>query len=262
VREGPPGKRKRRGRGALFHRVFKWTLPISRRQRGWGCVTVRWEKPPKFVATHRGDRTKSPHDRDANRSWSRYTTDWQVSGGSGRSGSDSRSRPRPAAVLPLLATLLPVGANQTRSTISPNFAGSDAATGEKRNGLDFVAVLLHNGYVEDASKLMQASGRQKPRCQLRERAGRVAGQGRKPEAAQCIGFRRYACSRKSCSSLLSILARLCRRGTAGKIPWSCEYVANAVQAGTTPPYDETCVVIDAKSGARARPVAFRRVYTS
>jgi len=72
----------------------------------------------------------------------------------------------------------------------PDLAGTAPAASKTGTALDFVAVLLHNGYVQDASKLMQKlmpTRPAKPGAAYLHVLARVReAEGRKPEARQLL----------------------------------------------------------------------------
>ena len=171
---------------ALFHRVLEIDPASLEAQRSLGALYQSEGKAAEAVAAHEAILKIAPHDRDANLA---LATLYEQTGKYQESVAAVERIPvtsRPADVLPLLAhdyfELAQPG--KVPSLISQVLRLPSA---RQRTALDFVAVLLHNGYVQDASKLMQAIRPAKPGADYVHVLARVReAEGRKAEARQLL----------------------------------------------------------------------------
>jgi len=171
---------------ALFHRVLEIDPSSLEAQRRLGALYQSEGKAAEAVAAHEAIAKIAPHDRDANLA---LATLYEQTGKYQESVAAVERIPvtsRPADVLPLLAhdyfELAQPG--KVPSLISQVLRLPRA---RQRTALDFVAVLLHNGYVQDASKLMQAIRPAKPGGDYVHVLARVReAEGRRAEARQLL----------------------------------------------------------------------------
>src|SRR5216684_6339430 len=167
---------------ALFHRVLEIDPSSLEAQRSLGALYQSEGKAPEAVAAHEAILKIAPHDRDANLT---LATLYEQTGKYQESVAAVERIPatsRPADVLPLLAhdyfELAQPG--KVPPLISQVLRLPPA---RQRTALDFVAVLLHNGYVQDASKLMEAIRPANPNADYVHVLARVRkAEGRKAEA--------------------------------------------------------------------------------
>jgi tetratricopeptide (TPR) repeat protein len=171
---------------ALFHRVLEIDPSSLEAQRRLGALYQSEGKAAEAVAAHEAIAKIAPHDRDANLA---LATLYERTGKYQESVAAVERIPvtsRPADVLPLLAHDYFELAQPSKvpPLISQVLRLPPA---RQRTALDFVAVLLHNGYVEDASKLMQAIRPAKPGGDYVHVLARVrVAEGRKTEARQLL----------------------------------------------------------------------------
>jgi tetratricopeptide (TPR) repeat protein len=171
---------------ALFHRVLEIDPSSLEAQRSLGALYQSEGKAAEAVAAHEAIVKIAPHDRDANLALAAL---YEQTGKYQESVAAVERIPvisRPADVLPLLAhdyfELAQPG--KVPSLISQVLRLPPA---RQRAALDFVAVLLHNGYVQDASKLMEAIRPAKPGAGYVHVLARVReAEGRKAEARQLL----------------------------------------------------------------------------
>jgi tetratricopeptide (TPR) repeat protein len=155
-------------------------------QRNLGALYQSEGKAAEAVAAHEAIVKIAPHDRDANLA---LATLYEQTGKYQESVAAVERIPvtsRPADVLPLLAhdyfELAQPG--KVPSLISQVLR---LPATRQRTALDFVAVLLHNGYVQDASKLMGAIRPAKPGGAYVHVLARVReAEGRSAEARQLL----------------------------------------------------------------------------
>ena len=171
---------------ALFHRVLEIDPSNLEAQRRLGALYQLEGKSAEAVAAEEAIVKGVPHDRDANLT---LATLYEKTGKYQESVAAVERIPvtsRPAVVLPLLADDYFQLAQPDK--IPPLILQVLRLPPAKQGtALDFVAVLLHNGYVEDASKLMQAIRPAKPGAAYVHVLARVReAEGRKPEAAQLL----------------------------------------------------------------------------
>ena len=171
---------------ALFHRVVKLDASNLSAQRNLGALYESEGKAAEAIAAHEAIVKVAPHDRDANLALATLY---------GRTGKYQDSvaavdripaTSRAPDVLPLLADdYFQLGQpDKVPSLILQVLRLSPARRGTV---LDFVAVLLHNGYVQDASKMMQAVRPAKPDANYLHLLARVReAEGRKAEARQLL----------------------------------------------------------------------------
>lgn len=171
---------------ALFHRVLQLDPSSLQAQRNLAVLYQSHGKAPEAVAAYEAIVKIAPQDRDANLA---LATLYEQTGRYQESVATVERIPttsRPPDVLPLLADdyfelkepseVPPLIAQVLRLPLS-----------KQGTALDFVAVLLHNGYVQDASKLMEAMRPAKPSAGYLHVLARVReAQGRKPEAQQLL----------------------------------------------------------------------------
>ena len=171
---------------ALFHRVLEIDPSSLQSQRSLAALYRSDGKAAEAVAAYGAIVKLAPHDRDANLA---LATLYEHTGNYRESVAAVERIPlaaRPPEVLPLLAdayfkleqpTKVPPLVSQVLR-LSP---------GRRGTALDFVAVLLHNGYVQDASKLMEEIRPAKPDAGYLHVLARVReAEGRKPEARQLL----------------------------------------------------------------------------
>jgi tetratricopeptide (TPR) repeat protein len=189
---------------ALFHRVLEIDPSSLETQRSLGALYQSEGKVAEAVVAQEAIVKTAPHDRDANLA---LATLYEQTGKYQESVAAVERMPvtsRPADVLPLLAHDYFELAQPGK--VPPLISQVLRLPGRQRTALDFVAVLLHNGYVQDASKCTCWRGCAKPRGAERKRGS--------------CWPRRSVCSRNRSTSS-SIPPDLPPRRTAGKIRWSC-----------------------------------------
>jgi len=171
---------------ALFHRVLEMDPSNLGAQRSLGALVQSEGKAAEAVAAYEAIVKIVPHDRDANLT---LATLYEQTGRYQESVAAVERIPvisRPADVLPLLAHdyLELVQPDKIPTLISQVLRLPPA---KQATALDFVAVLLHNGYVEDASKLMAAIRPAKPDAGYMHMLARVReAEGHKAEARQLL----------------------------------------------------------------------------
>ena len=171
---------------ALFRRVLEIDPSSLGAQRSLGALYQSEGKPAEAVAAQEAIVKIAPHDRDANLA---LATHYEKTGKYQESVAAVERIPvtsRPPAVLPLLADdyFQLAQPNKVPPLILQVLRLPPTRQG---TALDFVAVLLHNGYVGDASKLMQAIRPAKPDAGYMHLLARVReAEGRKPEARQLL----------------------------------------------------------------------------
>lgn len=171
---------------ALLHRVLEIDPSNLEAQRRLGALYQSEGKAAEAVAAQEAIVKSVAHDRDANLA---LATLYERSGKYQESVAAAERIPatsRPASLLPLLAD--DYFQLQKPESIPPLIQQVLRLPPAKQGTvLDFVAVLLHNGYVEDASKLMQTIRPPKPGADYVHVLARVReAEGRKPEAAQLL----------------------------------------------------------------------------
>ena len=171
---------------ALFHRVLQIDPSNLEAQRRLGAVYQSEGKAAEAVATQEAIVRSLPHDRDANLV---LATIYEQTGKYQESVAAVDRIPvtsRPVAVLPLMADDYFQLAQPDK--IPPLILQVLRLPPAKQGAaLDFVAVLLHNGYVEDASKLMQTIRPTQPGAAYLHVLARVReAEGRKLEAEQLL----------------------------------------------------------------------------
>jgi tetratricopeptide (TPR) repeat protein len=171
---------------ALFHRVLEIDPSSLGAQRSLGALYQSEGKAAEAVAAHEAIVKIAPHDRDGNLA---LATLYEQTAKYQESVAAVERIPvlsRPPDVLPLLADdyFQLAQAEKIPRLISQVVRLPSA---KQRTALDFVAVLLHNGYVQDASKLMEAIRPAKPGASYVHVLARVReAEGRKPEARQLL----------------------------------------------------------------------------
>jgi tetratricopeptide (TPR) repeat protein len=171
---------------ALFHRVLEIDPSSVQAQRSLAALYRSDGKAAEAVAAYQAVVKLAPHDRDANLA---LATLYEQLGNYQESVAAVERIPlaaRPPEVLPLLADAyfkleqpdkVPPLASQVLRLPAP----------QRGTALDFVAVMLHNGYVQDASKLMEAIRPAKPDGGYLHVLARVReAEGRKAEARQLL----------------------------------------------------------------------------
>ena len=171
---------------ALFHRVLEIDPSSLEAQRSLGALYKSEGKAAEAVAAHEAVVKIAPRDSDANLA---LATLYEQTGKYQESVAAVERIPvasRPAGVLPLLA-------HDYFELAQPDkvpFLISQVLRlppSKHETALDFVAVLLHNGYVQDASKLMEAIRSAKPNAGYVHVLARVReSQGRREEARQLL----------------------------------------------------------------------------
>jgi len=171
---------------ALFRRVLETDPSSLETQRRLGALYQLEGKAAEAVAAEEAIVKIAPHDHDANLA---LATLYEQTAKYQESVAAVEHIPvtsRPPTVLPLLANdyFKLAQPDKVSPLISQVLRLPPAKQG---TALDFVAVLLHNGYVHDASKLMQAIRPAKPGAAYVHVLARVReAEGRKPEAAQLL----------------------------------------------------------------------------
>ena len=171
---------------ALFHRVLESDPASLEAQRSLAALYRSEGKAAEAVAAYEAMVKTVPQDRDANLA---LATLYEQTGRYQESVAAVERIPatsRPAVVLPLLADdyFQLAQPDKIPSLVSQVLHLPAAKQG---TALDFVAVLLHNGYVQDAAKLMLAIRPAKADAGYTHLLARVReAEGRKPEARQLL----------------------------------------------------------------------------
>ena len=171
---------------ALFHRVLQLNSSSLEAQRSLGALYQSEGKAAEAVVAEEAIVKSVPHDRDANLA---LATLYEQTGK--YQESVAAVERIPAASRP--ATLLPLLADDYFQLAQPDkipfliLQVLRLPPAKQGTALDFVAVLLHNGYVEDASKLMQTIRPAQPGAAYLHVLARVReAEGRKLEAEQLL----------------------------------------------------------------------------
>jgi tetratricopeptide (TPR) repeat protein len=171
---------------ALFHRVLEIDPSSAQAQRSLAALYRSDGKAAEAVAAYGAIVKLAPHDRDANLALAML---YDQTGNYQESVAAVERIPvaaRPPEVLPLLADAYfkLEQPDKVRPLVSQVLRLPPARRG---TGLDLVAVLLHNGYVQDAAKLMEGIRPAKPDAGYVHVLARVReAEGRKPEARQLL----------------------------------------------------------------------------
>ena len=171
---------------ALFHRVLEIDPSHLEAQRNLAALYRSDGKSKEAVDAYAAIVKSAPHDREANLA---LATLFDQTGNYQESISAIERIPsaaRPPEVLPLLADdyFKLAQADKVPPLISQVLHLPPARQG---TALDFVAVLLHNGYVQDASKLMEAIRPTSPGAAYVHVLARVReAEGRKTEARKLL----------------------------------------------------------------------------
>jgi tetratricopeptide (TPR) repeat protein len=171
---------------ALFRRVLSIDPSSLEAQRSLGALYQSEGKATEAIAAHEAIVKIAPHDRDANLALATLyekTGKYQESVAAVERISVAS---RPPDVLPLLADdYFQLGQpDKVPSLISKVLRLPPT---RQATALDFVAVLLHHGYVQDASKLMGAIRPTKSGASYLHVLARVReAEGRKAEARQLL----------------------------------------------------------------------------
>lgn len=171
---------------ALFHRVLEIDPSSVQAQSSLAALYRSDGKAAEAVAAYQAVVKLAPHDRDANLA---LATLYEQTGNYQESVAAVERIPpaaQPPEVLPLLADAY---FKLEQPDKVPPLASQVLRLPPTRRGtaLDFVAVLLHNGYLQDASKLMEAIRPAKPDAGYMHVLARVReAEGRKPEARQLL----------------------------------------------------------------------------
>jgi tetratricopeptide (TPR) repeat protein len=171
---------------ALFHHVLQIDPSNLEAQRRLGTLYQSEGKAAEAVAAHEAIVKIAPHDRDANLA---LATLYERTGKYQESVAALERIPvtsRPPDALPLLADDYFKLAQPDK--VPPLILQVlHLPVSQHGTVLDFVAVLLENGYVQDASKLIEASPPAKPDAGYRHVLARVReAEGRKAEAQQLL----------------------------------------------------------------------------
>lgn len=171
---------------ALFHRVLEIDPSSLEAQRSLGTLYQSEKKVAEAVVVLDAIEKVQPHDRDANLALAAL---YEQTGKYQESVTAVERIPvtaRPADVLPLLADdYFKLGQPGKVPPLISQVLHLPAA--KHGIALDFVAVLLHNGYVQDASKLMAAIRPAKPGASYMHVLARVReAEGRRAEAGQLL----------------------------------------------------------------------------
>ena len=171
---------------ALFRRVREIDPSSLEAQRSLAALYQSEGKAVEAIAAHEAIAKIAPHDRDANLA---LATLYERTGKYQESVAAVERIPvtlRPADVLPLLADDYFKLAQPEK--VPPLILQVLRMPPARRGtSLDFVAVLLQNGYVGDASKLMGVIHPAKPDAAYMHVLARVReAEGRKPEARQFL----------------------------------------------------------------------------
>jgi tetratricopeptide (TPR) repeat protein len=171
---------------ALFHRVLEIDPSSLEPQRSLGALYQSEGKAAEAVAVEEAIVKSVPHDHDANLV---LATLYEQTGKYQESVAAGERIPltsRPAGLLPLLADDY-FHLAQPEKIPSLILQVLRLPPAKQGTALDFVAVLLQNGYVQDASKLMEAIRPAKPGAAYVHVLARVReAEGRKPEARQLL----------------------------------------------------------------------------
>ncbi len=171
---------------ALFHRVLEIDPSSLEPQRSLGALYQSEGKAAEAVAVEEAIVKSVPHDHDANLA---LATLYEQTGKYQESVAAGERIPltsRPAGLLPLLADDY-FHLAQPEKIPSLILQVLRLPPAKQGTALDFVAVLLQNGYVQDASKLMEAIRPAKPGAGYVHVLARVReAEGRKPEARQLL----------------------------------------------------------------------------
>ena len=171
---------------SLFHRVLEIDPSSLEAQRSLGDLYQAEGKAAEAVAAQEAILKIAPHDRDANLA---LATLYERTGKYQESVAAVERIPvssRPPDVLPLLADdyFKLAQPDKVPALVSQVLRLPPAKQG---TALDFVVVLLQNGYVQDASKLMQAVRPAKPGAAYVHVLARVReAEGHKAEAGQLL----------------------------------------------------------------------------
>ena len=171
---------------ALFHRVLAIDSSSLPAQRSLGALYQSEGKAAEAVAAQEAIVKAVPHDRDANLA---LATLYQRTGKYQESVTAVERIPmtsRPADVLPLLAEdYFKLAQPERVPALIQQVLHLPPA--RRETTLDFVAVLLQNGYLGDASKLMEVIRPAKPGASYLHLLARVReAEGRKTEAQQLL----------------------------------------------------------------------------
>ena len=171
---------------ALFHHVLQIDASSLEAHRSLAALYQSTGKAPEAVAAYEVIVKTAPHDRSANLA---LATLYGQTGKYQESLAAVERIPvtlRPAEVLPLLANDY-VHVAQPEKIPPLILQVLRLPPGKQGVALDFVAVLLRNGYVDDAAKLMQAIRPAQPGADYLHVLSRVReAAGRKPEARQLL----------------------------------------------------------------------------
>jgi tetratricopeptide (TPR) repeat protein len=167
---------------ALFHRVLELDPSSLEAQRSLGALYQSEGKVAEAIGAHEAIVKVAPHDRDANLALAAL---YEQTGKYPESVTAVERIPvtsRPPEVLPLLADdYFQLAQPDKIPSLILQVLRLPAA--KRGTTLDFVAVLLHNGYVQDASKLMETIRPAKPDADYVHVLARVReAEGRKAEA--------------------------------------------------------------------------------
>ncbi|HET7892039.1 MAG TPA: tetratricopeptide repeat protein [Candidatus Sulfotelmatobacter sp.] len=171
---------------ALFHRILQIDPSSVDAQRSLGTLYQAEGKAAEAIAAHEAIVKIAPHDRDSNLA---LATVYERTGKYQESVAAVERVPltsRPPSVVPLLADdYFKLGQPDKVPLLISQVLR--LPSGREQTALDLVAVLLENGYVRDASKLMQAMHPLKPDAGYLHVLARVReAEGRKPEARQLL----------------------------------------------------------------------------
>jgi tetratricopeptide (TPR) repeat protein len=171
---------------SLFRRVLTIDPSNVDAQRNLAALYKSEGKAPEALEAYQAILKSAPHDRDANLALAALYEQTGKYQESVNALENIPEKSRTPEVLPLLA------ANyfelKQPDKVSPLIAQVLRLSPQKEaTALDFVAVLLHNGYVEDASKLMNAIRRTQPSAAYLHVLARVReAEGKKAEARQLL----------------------------------------------------------------------------
>jgi tetratricopeptide (TPR) repeat protein len=171
---------------ALFHRVLEIDPSSLEAQRSLGALYRSEGKAEEAVAAYEAIVKIEPHDLEANLALANV---YERTGKYQESVAAVERIPapsRPANVLPLLADdYFKLGQPDKVASLISQVLRLPAT--KQSTVLDFVAVLLENGYVKDASKLMDAIRPAKPDAAYTHVLARVREtEGRKAEAGELL----------------------------------------------------------------------------
>ena len=167
---------------ALFHRLLEIDPSSLEAQRSLGALYQSEGKAAEAVAAHQAIVKIAPHDRDANLALAALYEQTGKYQESVTAVERIAVTSRPPEVLPLLADdyFQLAQPDKIPSLILQVLRLPPAKRG---TALDFVAVLLHNGYIQDASKLMETIRPPKPDADYVHVLARVReAEGHKAEA--------------------------------------------------------------------------------